>query len=118
MKLTLHKSQVHSYSVMQWWACCSCFFCLQRRVAKVTSGLFCCWSLLRNNTVATNLQRFTLYYGSRRFIAWDCWTHTSWQVMQRDSDMLIAVSHVHLYLVKRSKSESAAMLPQLRKIHY
>jgi len=21
MKLTLHKSQVHSYSVMQWWAC-------------------------------------------------------------------------------------------------
>jgi len=23
MKLTLHKSQVHSYSVMQWWACSS-----------------------------------------------------------------------------------------------
>jgi len=23
VKLTLHKSQVHSYSVMQWWACCS-----------------------------------------------------------------------------------------------
>jgi len=21
MKLTLHKRQVHSYSVMQWWAC-------------------------------------------------------------------------------------------------
>ena len=21
MKLTLHKSQVHSHSVMQWWAC-------------------------------------------------------------------------------------------------
>jgi len=21
MKLTLHKSQIHSYSVMQWWAC-------------------------------------------------------------------------------------------------
>ena len=31
---------------------------------KVASGLFCCWSLLRNNTVATNPQRFTLYYGS------------------------------------------------------
>jgi len=23
MKLTLHKSQVHSYSLMQWWACSS-----------------------------------------------------------------------------------------------
>jgi len=116
MKLTLHKSQVHSYSVMQWWACCSSlcrFLCLQRRVAKVASGLFCCWSLLRNNTVATNLQRFTLYYGSRRFVAWDWWTHASWQVMQRDSDMLIAVSHVHLYFVKRRMSESVAMLPQV-----
>jgi len=23
LKLTLHTSQVHSYSVMQWWACSS-----------------------------------------------------------------------------------------------
>ena len=61
--------------------------CLQRWVAKVASGLFYCWSLLRNNNMATNLQRFALYYGSRRFVAWDCWTQTSWQVMQRDSDM-------------------------------
>jgi len=38
--------------------------------------------------MATDLQRFTLYYGSRRFDAWDCWTYTSWQIMQRDSDML------------------------------
>jgi len=79
----------------------SCLFlCLQRRVAKVASGLFYCWSLLRNNTVATNLRRFTLYYGSRRFVAWDCWTQTSWQVMQRDSDMLIAVSHVHFRVAR------------------
>jgi len=57
----------------------SCLFlCLQRRVAKVANGLFCCWSLLRNNTVATNPLRFTFYYGSRRFVVWDCWTHTSW----------------------------------------
>ena len=80
--------------------------CLQRRVANVASGLFYCWSLLRNNNMATNLQRFTLYYGGRRFVAWDCWTQTSWQVMQRDSDMLIAVSHAHLYFVKRSISKS------------
>jgi len=35
--------------------------------------------------MATNLQRFTLYYGGRRFVAWGCWTQTSWQVIQRDS---------------------------------
>ena len=86
---------------------------LQRWVAKVASGFFCCWSLLRNNNMTTNLQRFTLYYGGRRFVAWDGWTHTSWQVMQRDSDMLIAVSHVHLYFVKRNTSESIAMLQQV-----
>ena len=42
--------------------------CLQRRVAKVASELFYCWSLLRNNNMATNLQRITLYCGSRRFV--------------------------------------------------
>ena len=36
---------------------------------EVASGLFYCWSLLRNNNMATNLQRLTLYYGGRRFIA-------------------------------------------------
>jgi len=58
MKLTLHKSQVHSYSVMQWWACSPLMspLCLQRLVAKVASGLSCCWSLLRNNNTAANLQ--------------------------------------------------------------
>jgi len=55
-------------------------------VAKVASGFFYSWSLLRNNNMAINLQRFTLYYGGRRFVAWDCWMQTSWQVMQRDSD--------------------------------
>jgi len=145
------------------------FFCLQRRVAKVASGLFYCWSLLRNKIVATNLQKFTLCYGSsrdvaltkrcgnaptktshydtasnsfqsktwkrcwnavltrfrpttplgrRRFVAWDCWTHTSWQVMQRDSDMLIAVSHVHSYFAKRSMCEPIATLPLVWKILY
>ena len=92
--------------------------CLQRRVAKVESRFFYCWSLLCNNNMATNLQRFTLHYGSRRFVAWDCWTYTSWQVMQRDSDMLIVVSHVRLYFVKRSTSDSIAMLPQVWTIHY
>jgi len=35
--------------------------------------------------------------------------------MQRDNDMLIAVSHVHLYFVKRSMSEFIAVLPQVGK---
>jgi len=54
MKLALHKSQVHSYSIM---SCCdelavhTCpLLCLQRRVAKGASGLFYCWSSLRNNS--------------------------------------------------------------------
>ena len=98
---------VHSYPLL----------CLQRLVAEVASRLFYCWSLLRNNNMATNLQKFTSYYGSRRFVACDCWTYTSWQVIQRDSDMLIVVSHVHLYFVKRSTSESVAMFPQVWKIH-
>jgi len=55
--------------------------------------------------MVTNLQKFTFHHGSRRFVAWDCWTCTSRQVMHRDSDMLIAVSHVHLYFVRRSTSE-------------
>jgi len=87
--------------------------CLQMWVAKVARGLFCCWSLLRNNNMATNLQNLTLYYGGRRFVAWNCETQTSWQVMKRDSDMLIAESHVQLYFVKRSPSESIAMLQQV-----
>jgi len=33
--------------------------------------------------------------------------------MQRDSDMLIAVSHLRLYFVKRSMSESIAMRQQV-----
>jgi len=44
--------------------------------------------------------------------------NTSWQVVQRDSATLIAVSQVHLYFVKRSMSEPIAMVPQVWKIHY
>ena len=83
--------------------------CLQRQVAKVARGFFYCWSFLRNNNMATDHQRFTLNYGSRRFVAWDCWTYTSWQVMQGDNGMLIVASHVHLYFVKRTMSESIAI---------
>jgi len=51
--------------------------CLHRRLRKSradcsTVGLYCVTNM------ATYLQRFILYYGSRRFVAWDCCTHTSW----------------------------------------
>ena len=117
MKLTSHCTRVRFTVIVSCsdeLAVHTCLFlCLQRRIVKVSSWLFHGWSLLRNNNMATNLQRFTLYDGSRRFVAWDCWTHTSWQLMQQDSDMMIGVSHVHLNFVKRSMSESAAMLPQV-----
>ena len=47
------------------------FLHLQMQVAKLENGLFYCWSLLRNNNAAINLQTFTSSYGSRRFSACD-----------------------------------------------
>jgi len=32
----------------------SCPLCIQKRVAKVASGLFYCWSVLCNNAIATS----------------------------------------------------------------
>jgi len=61
MKLILHKSQVHSYSVMQWWTCSSPMSLpLPAEVgceSRERIVLHYCWSVLRNNTVATNLQK-------------------------------------------------------------
>jgi len=45
---------------------------LQEHVAKFGSALFCCWSLLRNNIVGTNLRRFATSYDSWHFAAYDC----------------------------------------------
>jgi len=40
---------------------------MQMQIAKLVSGLFDRYSLLRNNNMATNLRRFG--YGRRRFAA-------------------------------------------------
>jgi len=53
MALTLHKSQLHCSGVMQW--CTS---------SLLMSTLFHCCYLLRDNNMATNLQRFTSSYNS------------------------------------------------------
>jgi len=56
--------------------------CPQRQDAKLVSGLFYWRSVLGNNNMGTNLQSFTSSY-SRPFAACECWTQTSWQIMQR-----------------------------------
>jgi len=70
MTLTLHKRQLGSQLR------CRAVMSLQfthvlalpaEAGTKVANGLFYCWSLLRNDNMATNLQRFTSCYGSRRF---------------------------------------------------
>jgi len=67
MTLTLHASQVHCFGVMHWWACRSLLSAhMQRQVVKLSSGLFYCRSLLRNNNMATSLQRFTSSSGVQR----------------------------------------------------
>ena len=47
--------------------------CLRKQVVKFASGLFYCRSLLRNNNMATNLQRLTSSNGRKRFAACDYW---------------------------------------------
>ena len=76
--------------------------CLQRQVTKGTIGLFHCWYFLYKNNMATNLQMFTSCYGSRRFVACDCWTQTSWQADNAARQwLLIAASHVDLLCEKK-----------------
>jgi len=52
--------------------------CLQRQVAKLANGLLYFWFLLHTNDMATNLQKITSSYGSKRFSACNC----NEQVMQ------------------------------------
>jgi len=47
---------IHSYPLLRL---------LTQNVTKLGSALFCCCSLLRNNNMATNLQRFTSSYDLR-----------------------------------------------------
>ena len=73
---TLQKGVPNTFNSLFRKEFLSCpLLCLQRRITKVTSGLFYCWSSLRNNNMATYLQRFTSYHGSRRFVAWDLNAH-------------------------------------------
>ena len=58
MTFTLHKSEIHWYGVMPWWAACGSLVSthLQRQGAKLGNAMFYYWPSLRNNNVATNLQ--------------------------------------------------------------
>jgi len=77
MTPTEHKKQVHCPGVVQWWVCSSLMSSaspIYRQVAKLEYRLFHCWTLLRNNNMATNLHAFTSSYSIRRFAACECWT--------------------------------------------
>jgi len=52
-------------------------FSRRSKLPKFANRFFYCWSLLRNNNMATNPQVFTSSYSSKRFAACDCWTQTS-----------------------------------------
>ena len=115
MTFTLRKNHVYSSGITHWWACSSLMSVPlpAEEVAKVVRWLFYCWSLLHNNNMATNLQKFTSsYYGSRRFATCVCWTQTSCQVAECSETVRVV-----LLCVIRSMSESVAMLPQLWKIY-
>jgi len=62
-----------------------CFACLQRHVAKRACRLFYCWTLLRNNNMATNLDVFASSYGRRHFSACERWTEVMQGVVSSDS---------------------------------
>jgi len=115
--LTLHKRQVHCSGVMRWLVCSSRMRPLLPAKAgtKVANGLFYCWSLLRNNNMATNVPRLTSCYGSRRFVC-ICLLNADFLSGNATRQWrLIAVSQIHLYFVKMSMSDAVAMFPQFKK---
>jgi len=119
MTLTLHTNQLHCSGVMQWWELVP-LLSRQKEVAKYSCGSYYCWSLLRNNGMAADLQRFTSSYGSRRFAACDCWTQINilaGNAMTTRQWLLIGERLVVLYCVKRSISQLVAKVPQVWKVH-
>ena len=84
--------------------------CLQRWVAKLASRLFYCWSLLCNNSMTTNLQRFTSCNSSRRFVALLNADLAGNAARQWHADSGKPRAFI---LCEKSMSESAAMLPHI-----
>jgi len=77
--------------------------CLQRQVAKRGKELFHYWPLLRSNNMATNSSK--VHFKLRQWVFCRLWllnagilaSNAAWQLL------LIAVSQIVLYCVKRSK---------------
>ena len=109
MTLTVHKSHVHCFGIMQWWACSSLnpLLCLQRQIAKLVSALFYYWPLLRNNNMATNLQRFTSSCCSRVLPHVTVERRHLGRYMQRVT-AVDSISHVLLCYVKRNHAANKA----------
>jgi len=113
----LRKRQVHCSNVLQWWVCSALMRPLLPAKAgtKVANALFYCWCLLCNNNMATNLQRLTLCYGSRRFACMWLFNADFLSGNATRQRPLIAVGHTHLYFVKIGMSDAVAMFPQFEK---
>ena len=80
------KPKLPSFTVLVWCSdelavhSCPLLRLQTQNVTKLASALFCCCSLLLNNNMATNLQRFTSSYDLRQlmpFSACDCWPQTT-----------------------------------------
>jgi len=78
-------------------------FACKGMLPQLASGLFCSWVLLRNSCMVTHLQN------SLQVTVAGVFGHPG----SETATALLAVSHVVLYYVKRSVSESVAMLPQV-----
>jgi len=101
--------------------------CLQKQITKLASGLFDCSPLLRDNSRATNHHSLTSSCG-HLFCVTITWRQIPKAWLQVTAvDVLPAcrmwllntdISHAVLYWVKRSMSQSATMIRQVRKIHY
>jgi len=90
--LSCNDYAVHSCSVL----------CLQRQAAKLESGLFCYWSLLRNNNMAANFQRFTSSYSSSRLPTWLFWS----QILK----FWISFDGLGIFLIEKSWTKSVFFL--------
>jgi len=113
MTLTVHKSHVHCSDIMQWWACSwlNPLLCLQRQIAKLVSALFYYWRLLRNNNMATNLQRFTSSCVSSVLLHVTVERRHLGRYMQRVT--ADSTSHILWYYVKRNVAANKAHILEL-----
>ena len=113
--LTLDWSQVQYSGFMQWWACSSLMFArFPTEASWETSKRIV---LSHNNNMATNLPSFTSNVEEEPFCRMWLLNADILASTAARQWLLIVERHAALYCLKKSMSESVAILPQVRKIH-